>query len=214
MIKKLYISILLLLLCACSQNNNSKDYLSTQYVDILKSGNYYMSYMDPTITNDHTPILMEVARKELIGAVRYDMNGSVITSIADNNNITLIVNGEVNNQLPIQEFRDALGLKSLAPDFSDLVFRSASDEKEMDGVAYYSETFEYRAQGNVYTIDFMYSNDHLQAIVFNNSGALLKNPTISTTYPEDLFLIPEAHANYQNSSSAPALHFPASSTTP
>ena len=29
-------------------------------------------------------------------------------------------------------------------------------------------------------------------------------PIISTAYPEGLFVIPEAHANYQDSSSAPA----------
>lgn len=204
MVKKLFISILLLLLCACSQNNNSKDYLSTQYIDILKSGNYYMSYMDPTMTNDHTPVFMEIARKEPLSAVRYDMEGSVISSIADNKTLTIIVNGEVINQVPIQEYKDALGSDSLAPDFSDLVFSGASGQKEIDGVKYYFETFEYRARGDVNTIDFMYTDDCLQAIVFYRSGVLLKNPIISTTYPENLFLIPEAHANYQDSSSAPA----------
>ena len=202
--KKLLISILFLLLCACSQNNNSKDYLSTQYVNILKSGNYYLSYMDPTMTNDHTPVIMEIARKELLSAVRYDMNGSVISSIADNQALTFIVNGEVINQVLTQEYKDALGSDSLAPDFSDLVFSGASGQKEIDGIKYYFETFEYHARGDVNTIDFMYTDDCLQAIVFYRSRVLLKNPTISTTYPEDLFLIPEAHANYQTSSSAPA----------
>lgn len=57
------------------------------------------------MTNDHTPVIMEIARKELLSAVRYDMNGSVISSIADNQALTFIVNGEVINQVLTQEYK-------------------------------------------------------------------------------------------------------------
>ena len=45
----------------------------------------------------------------------------------------------------------------------------------------------------------------LKGIVLYESGGLFKDPTISTAYPEDLFAIPEAHADSVDaSSSAPA----------
>lgn len=98
-----------MLLCACAQNNNNKEYLSSQYVDILKSGNYYISYMDSSIANDHTPVLMERAQKGTLSAVRYEMQGDVISSIADNETITLICNGEVLMEFPMQEYTDKTG---------------------------------------------------------------------------------------------------------
>ncbi|WMJ84408.1 hypothetical protein ACS3UN_07345 [Oscillospiraceae bacterium LTW-04] len=202
--KKLFVSFLLLLLCACSQSNKNKECLSNQYVDILKSGNYYMSYMDSSIAYDHTPVFMERAQKGTLSAVRYEMQGDVLSSIADNKIITIICNGEVLAELPMQEYTDKTGLKSCALDFSDLTFSGVFGEKTIDGVEYYFETFEYRVKDKTATIDFMYSNDHLQGIVLYESGGLFKDPTISNTYPEDLFVIPEAHANYQDSSSAPA----------
>ena len=203
MVKKLFISIVLLLLCACAQNNNNKEYLSSQYVDVLKSGNYYISYMDSSIANDHTPVLMERAQKGTLSAVRYEMQGDVISLIADNETITLICNGEVLKQLPMQEYTDKTGLKSCALDFSDLTFSGVSGEKTIDGIEYYFETFEYHVKDEIATIDFMYSDNHLQGIVLYEAGGLFKDPIISTAYPQGLFVIPEAHANYQESS-APA----------
>ena len=93
--KKLFISILLLLLCACAQSNNNKECLSNQYVDILRSGNYYMSYMDSSMAYDHTPVFVERAQKGILSAVRYEMQGNILSSISDNETITLICNGEI-----------------------------------------------------------------------------------------------------------------------
>lgn len=207
--KKLFISILLLLLCACAQSNNNKECLSNQYVDILRSGNYYMSYMDSSMAYDHTPVFVERAQKGILSAVRYEMQGNILSSISDNETITLICNGEILMALPMQEYTDKTGLKSCALDFSDLNFSGVSGEKTIDEVEYYFETFEYHVKDKTATINFMYSNDHLQGIVMYESGGLFKDPTISSTYPEDLFVIPQAHANSLDaSSSAPAQHRP------
>lgn len=194
MVKKLVVSILLLVLFACAHNNNI-ECLSSQYVDILKSGNYYMSYMDSSIANDHTPVLIERAQKGTLSAIRYEIQGDVISSIADNETITLICNGKVLMELPMQEYTDKTSLKSCALDFSGLTFSGVSGKKTIDGAQYYFETFEYHVEDGTATIDFMYSDNHLKGIVLYEFGGLFKDPTISTAYPENLFAIPEAYAD-------------------